>query len=86
MLETKVAGLESQVEELQRQLNDVMDIMARHETQVLPSEDASSVMLPSQAPSSEFEVLATRGEQQPVPRGSEDSHHGRAGQPASARQ
>ena len=78
MLETNVAGLEIHVAELQRQLNNVMEIMARHDMQVLPSDAASSVMLLSEAASSEFEVLSSDPDQREVLQGSEDPRRGRA--------
>ena len=76
MLETKVAGLENHVAELQRQLNNVMDIMARHDMPVLPGDGASS----------EFEVLLSEDpEQSEVLRGSEDPRRGRAALPPASR-
>ena len=71
-----MATLESHVEELQLELNDVMGIMTRQNMQVLPSEAASS----------EFEVLATEGaEERRILSGSEDFRRGRAGQLGSRR-
>ena len=54
VLETKVTGLEIQVEKLQQQLKNVMDIMARHDMQVLPSEAVIMAEL-------DFQVLPSEG-------------------------
>ena len=54
VLETKVTGLEIEVEKLQQQLKNVMDIMARHDMQVLPSEAASMA-------DSDFQVFPIEG-------------------------
>ena len=54
VLETKVTGLEIQVEKLQQQLKNVMDIMARHDMQVLPSEAVSMA-------DSDFQVFPIEG-------------------------
>ena len=53
-IETKVTGLEIQVEKIQQQLKNVMDIMVRHDMQVLPSEAASMA-------DSDFQVLPIEG-------------------------
>ena len=77
MLETKVTGLEIQVEKLQQQLKNVMDIMARHDMQVLPSE---AVIMAD----SDFQVLPSEGaEERQVLPGSEYCRRGGAGQPGS---